>query len=130
MKYFDDLDKVINEYVKKTEGRFKENLAWTNNLKNNISISAEGPNVIISMPLYAIFIDEGRRPGSRMPPPESLYDWLKNKAIPLNAAFPIARSIGRKGIEPKPFIKESNNLDELTEKIADAVVNNIFKDIE
>ena len=54
---------------------------------------------------YLTFIDKGRRPGKR-PPIKPILSWIKAKPIKISnmterqAAFVIARSIGKKGIKP------------------------------
>lgn len=52
---------------------------------------------------YAEVMDQGRRPGSRMPPIAAIEGWLRRKGS--NApAFLVARSIARRGIAGKRFI--------------------------
>ena len=51
---------------------------------------------------YGQYVDKGRRPGS-MPPISAIEDWCSIKGIPKEAAYPIAKSIERKGIPPTNF---------------------------
>ena len=58
--------------------------------------------VVSSPSAYAIVIEEGRRPGQRMPPSDMLVPWIMQKFdLPeeqaQKLAFVVARSIGRKG---------------------------------
>ncbi len=59
---------------------------------------------------YAGVIEEGRRPGARMPPPAALEGFAKRK-LGLNnidakeASFALARSIGKKGIKGKHVLE-------------------------
>lgn len=72
---------------------------------------------------HAIYVHEGRRAGGKMPPIDAIAEWVSQKKL-LNrggkgkrlapdsvrvrtAAFLIARSIARKGIPPKPFLKDA-----------------------
>ena len=63
---------------------------------------------------HAVYVEEGRRPG-RMPPPRSLLDWIKVARIrprdphmsQEDLAYVIARSIGRRGIPPRPFLERA-----------------------
>jgi len=52
---------------------------------------------------YDVVIDVGRRPGSRMPPPEPIRDWMARKGIPAEAEFPIRRAIAEHGLQNQPF---------------------------
>lgn len=56
---------------------------------------------------HAIFVEDGRRPGSKMPPfgdRSSLGSWARRKGI---EPFVVARSIARKGIKPFPFMDKT-----------------------
>jgi hypothetical protein len=72
---------------------------------------------------HAIYVHEGRRAGAKMPPIDAIAAWVSQKKL-LNrggkgkrlapdsvrvraVAFLIARSIARKGIPPKPFLKDA-----------------------
>lgn len=67
-----------------------------------------------------IFIDRGRKPGSKQPPPQNIIDWIKElniqftlsngKPMPIKQqAFIIGRSIARDGIEPTNIIDQVFN---------------------
>lgn len=58
-----------------------------------------GPNVA-----YARFVEDGRRAGATPPPIQPIRDWLAVRGIDGNP-YAIARSIGRKGIAAKPFVR-------------------------
>ena len=47
---------------------------------------------------YFIFVDQGRKAGSKMPPLEPIRKWCRDKNIPESAAFPIAKKIAEEGI--------------------------------
>lgn len=53
---------------------------------------------------YARAVDEGRRPGARMPPPAALVGWIRRHA-PGMSPFVLARAIGRRGIKGRFFMK-------------------------
>ena len=74
-------------------------------------------------------IEDGRKAGSKMPPPDSLTQWLKTKGIPESAKFAIAKSIGKFGIKPKPIMSEvlkSNNNKKEFDNLAYAIGNDIL----
>ncbi len=68
---------------------------------------------------YGDYVESGRRKGARMPPPSKLLNWIRVKRIPRfrdkkgrfisyqSQAFLIARSIGKKGIKPFPFMTDA-----------------------
>lgn len=60
---------------------------------------------------YAIVIHEGRPPGSKMPPPDSLEGWAGRHGIPTDRGtlFVLARSIGLKGTEPTKYLEKPFN---------------------
>lgn len=91
------------------------------NLYNEISYEIVGNNVSILMPSYAIFVDQGRRPG-RFPNIRAIERWILAKFTSgqlqgilrtpggLNTVvFLISRSIARLGIRPRRFIEQSIN---------------------
>lgn len=43
-------------------------------------------------------------PGNFLPPIENIERWLKRKGLPLELAYVVARAIGRRGLEPQPFV--------------------------
>lgn len=58
---------------------------------------------------YAGVIEFGRRPGSRVPPIKAIAKWAQRKLglteeEAKQAAYPIAKSIARKGIEGRPIV--------------------------
>jgi len=62
---------------------------------------------------YGQYVDRGRKPGS-FPPIEALEAWAKQKNLTLeagqtytNVAYAIAKSIYKKGIPSKPYVKWS-----------------------
>ena len=54
---------------------------------------------------YAAVVEFGRRPEQRGPPPHALLGWLRRHGIPASAAYVVARSIGRRGIKGRFFMK-------------------------
>ena len=56
---------------------------------------------------YLKYVDEGRRAGSKAPPIEPIRKWAKLKGLPEGLAFPIAKSIGIKGIKPTNVIQRA-----------------------
>lgn len=56
---------------------------------------------------YARAVHEGRRPGAAMPPLKAIAGWLARHGGDPSSAFVVARSIGRRGIKGRPFLKQA-----------------------
>jgi hypothetical protein len=126
---------ALNGWAKDQVKLMKVELQTTENLKNNISYKIEKKidgSLLVSfeMPEYAIFVDQGRKKGSKQPPLEPIMKWAKAKSLPTfkdgngksisetSRAFLIARSIAKKGIKARPFMNiPSDNSNKLTELI-------------
>lgn len=65
-----------------------------------------GYQVVAEAP-HALYVHEGRRAGARMPPAEPIRRWARLKGIPEERVFIIRRSIGRKGIKARPFLRDA-----------------------
>jgi len=112
---------LIEEWAAKTKGAIRTELSWTDSLKNNVDIETGKDSIKLVMPKYGIFVDAGRKPG-KQPPLNVIYEWVKKKGIPREAAFPIARKIGKEGLPAHPFIHIfEDGLDDLTDGIADII---------
>lgn len=123
-EYGNTLDS-INQYAKDCIDDMKKMLSHTDNLKDSITyeVDQDGDGFILSfiMPDYAVFVNDGRRAGAKAPPIKAIKDWALNKGLKQfrdargryisndSRAFLIARSIGRKGIKPIPFMDIPND---------------------
>lgn len=69
---------------------------------------------------YLYYVDKGRKPG-KMPPIAPIQQWCKVKGIPEEAAWPIAKNIGKFGIKPTNFFtisitRRAKQLDKMLEE--------------
>jgi len=77
---------------------------------------------------YAHFVDSGRGANKKPPPVRAISDWIVRNGIhaknltTLQLAFAISRSIGKKGIKPRPF------LNRLSDEVAELVKIHIFEE--
>ena len=82
-------------------------------LESETSEEGENINTQITGTDYAIFVDKGRRAGDKMPPVQSIRNWINARQIRVTGktteqlAWAMAKSIAKKGIKARPFIAPS-----------------------
>lgn len=54
---------------------------------------------------YGLVVEKGRGAGKPMPPEGAIAGWAARKGIPASALYVLRRSIGRKGIKARPYMK-------------------------
>jgi len=86
---------------------------------------------VFSVLPYAIVMEQGRRPGARMPPPSALAGWARRhppKGGGKSSLFALARHIGKRGIKGRFFMKAAKDdverqLPSLIDKAAREIAN-------
>ena len=148
---FENTAKTIQDYAKRfievyrgrLEGFGYENGKLYKTL--DYSISNEGITWVVTIHLedYWKYIEDGRRPGAKMPPVEAIKKWIEYKKIlprPIQLksgktvlpstqqlAFVIARSIGKNGIKARPIARET--VDQLNNEFVSILKSSIQRDI-
>ena len=132
MNEFKHTMKALNDFGQKIVENYKAELEACNyqdgQLYRTLSYSVKMDNnsswlISISLEEYWKYIEAGRRAGAKMPPVSAIENWIKVKQIIPHSmtlksgktviptipqlSFLIARSIGRRGIAPKPLFKNS-----------------------
>lgn len=105
--------------------------ALFNTLRANVVGEKDVYKIQITYPFYGKFIDEGRNPG-KMPPIKDIIEWTRLKGIPESAAFPIAKSIGKKGFKGINFtrvIYDKENKDALKKALEQDYTNFITTEL-
>lgn len=106
-----EIGELLRESYKEKllQGGISQSGKLFNSVQYRIEVTKTGTNVYFQAEDYYINIEEGRAPNSKMPPVEDIRRWMISKGIPAikGLDFVIARSIGRKGIKPRPFLRES-----------------------
>ncbi len=74
-----------------------------NSLDYDVKETTKGVQLQFFAEDYLINVDQGRGAGKKQPPLDKIRDWCRIKNIPVEAAFPIARAIGRRGIPATYF---------------------------
>ena len=122
--------KALNDFGQKIVDNYKAELQACNyqdgqlyrTLSYSVSTGTGGWVISVSLENYWKYIESGRRPG-KMPPLDVIEKWINvRRIIPHSMtlksgktvipsvkqlSFLIARSIGRRGIQPRPFFKQS-----------------------
>ena len=108
------LSEIGAEVREKYKGKLKANGVYAtgklyNSVDYKLTVKEEGIELYFTALDYYINIEEGRKPNSKMPNVEEIKKWMVAKNIPNKPglAFVIARSIGKKGIKPQPFLRET-----------------------
>ena len=139
---------IITNYKSQLEAEQMNNGELYRTISYSVSTVSSGWVISISLAEYWKYIENGRRAGAKMPPLDVIEKWIKVKQIlprPLTLksgksvvptipqlSFLIARKIGRDGIRPRPFFKQSfeDAKREFLSKIADAVQQDIAESIK
>ena len=147
MKALNDFGKVIiDNYKSQLEAEQMNNGELYRNIKYSVSTGTGGWAVTISLAAYWKYLEYGRRPG-KMPPLEVIEKWIDVKEIkphsmtlksgktviptPPQLPFLIARSIGRRGIAPKPLFQKSFEAakQQFMQVIKDAITQDIKENL-
>lgn len=123
--------KALNDFGQKIVDNYRAELQDCNyqdgQLYRTLSYSVKMDNsswlISISLEEYWKYIEAGRRAGAKMPPVYAIENWINVKQIVPHSmtlksgktviptipqlSFLIARSIGRRGIAPKPLFQKS-----------------------
>lgn len=143
---------VLNDFGLELIAKYKDKLAEQNYTEGELfkTIKLEGIkykngifNIEINIADYWKYIEYGRRAGAKMPPINVIEKWITKKNIiprPItlksgkqvipttkSLAFVIARSIGIKGIKPRPYLNDS--LNEIRLNLIDKLKDSITKDL-
>ena len=86
------------------------------------------------------FVESGRKPNSKFPPPQAIAKWAKIKGLPQfrdkkgryisndSRTFLLSRSIAKKGIRPFPFFTDA--LEQATQQLYNNLEDALVQDIE
>ncbi len=94
-----------------------ENLQGT--MKKNVEKGDNVSTLRVAMGFYGKYIDSGRKPNSRFPPPNIISNWCDRRNIGdgktdkngfNTATYPISRKIAIDGIKPRPFLHTFDDL--------------------
>ena len=134
---------IITNYKSQLEAEQMNNGELYRTISYSVSTGTGGWVISVSLADYWKYVEYGRRPG-KMPPVSAIENWIKVKQIiphsmtlksgktviptPPQLPFLIARSIGRRGIAPKPLFK--NSFEAAKKQFIQVIKNAITQDIK
>ena len=151
---FSRTEALLNSFAQTIVNRYKDKISEyaSGKLYKTIdySITAQNDSYLVTINLeeYWKVIEKGRRAGAKMPPISAIEKWIKvRKILPRpvtlksgkqrvptvqQLAYVIARSISRKGIAARPFMRESINqtIDDFKSKLSSAVREDVIDNLE
>ena len=114
---------IITNYKSQLEAEQMNNGELYRTVSYSVSTVSSGWVISVSLADYWKYIENGRRAGAKMPPVSAIENWINVKQIVPHSmtlksgktviptipqlSFLIARSIGQRGIPPKPLFKNS-----------------------
>ena len=114
---------IITNYKRQLEEEQMNNGELYRTISYSVSTVSSGWVISVSLADYWKYIENGRRAGAKMPPVSAIENWINVKQIVPHSmtlksgktvipsvkqlSFLIARSIGQRGIPPKPLFKNS-----------------------
>ena len=148
MKALNDFGKfIITNYKSQLEAEQMNNGKLYKKISYSVSTDNSGWVISVSLADYWKYIENGRRAGAKMPPLEVIEKWIDVKEIKSHSmtlksgktvvptipqlSFLIARSIGRRGIPPKPLFKNSFEAakQQFIQVIKDAITQDIKENL-
>jgi len=126
-----DLDKLRKTLKVLLEKTLKDTNLQNTSIADRTTIQIDFSNnldINVTLPQYSVFVDKGRKAKATPPPVAPILKWMKEKGIgnDLGIAFAISKSIGKKGIQPRPFISRFNNdLDAFINAYLDDFIANV-----
>lgn len=100
-KWADDIAQDIKAFLEQSGIRATGKLI--DSIRIEVNETDNGVEMTLFLEDYGRFVLEGRAPG-KQPPLSKIKEWTRIRGISEDAAFPIARKIGKEGIKPFNFL--------------------------
>lgn len=138
---------IITNYKSQLEAEQMNNGELYRTISYSVSTVNSGWVISVSLADYWKYIENGRRAGAKMPPVSAIENWINVKQIVPHSmtlksgktvvptipqlSFLIARSIGQRGIPPKPLFKNSFEAakQQFIQVIKDAITQDIKENL-
>jgi len=116
MKLGENIKDFLDRFAQSINSNIQNNLGWTTNLKNLVKAESTGADIVISTPLYGIFLDQGTRPHIIEPKGNGVL------AFEIGGETIFSKYVSHPGTKANPWIDKSVTL---TSSDFDALLNNI-----
>ena len=138
---------IVTNYKRQLEAEQMNNGELYKTISYSVSTVNSGWVISVSLADYWKYIENGRRAGAKMPPVSAIENWINVKQIIPHSmtlksgktvvptipqlSFLIARSIGQRGIPPKPLFKNSFEAakQQFIQVIKDAITQDIKENL-
>ena len=151
---FSRTEALLNSFAQTIVNRYKDKISeyasgkLYKSIDYTITSKSDSYLVTINLEEYWKFIEKGRRAGAKIPPVSAIENWIKiRKIIPRpvtlksgkqrvptvqQLAYVIARSIARKGIAPRPFMRETieDTMNDFKSKLTAAVRDDVLENLD
>lgn len=134
LNYGDEIVELMKQRLQ--QGRKVASGDLINEMNSYVEEEDEKAFLYLDIPSYARYVDEGRKPNSKMPPEQPILEWMTQKSIiskksEKQTAFAIRKMIGIRGIKSFPFLDIWDlHVEELEELIEDAAVEDLEEAID
>lgn len=125
-KIDDELKELNNKILKAIYTEMKEKGAKALPTGLISKMTKNGLELFVST---AMKYESSGRPPGKQPPLDKIETWAKKNLVPKEAAFPIARKIGREGVKGKHYLDDLSYLDKIIEEFGDILSDNFSKNI-
>lgn len=150
---FSRTEALLNSFAQTIVNRYKDKISEysSGKLYKTIDYTITSQNdsylVTINLEEYWKYIEKGRRAGAKMPPVSAIENWIKVRKIlprPIvlksgkqrvptvqQLAYIIARSIAKRGIQPRTFMRESidQTIEDFKSKLSAAVRDDVLENL-
>ena len=154
MKKFSRTEALLNSFAQTIVNRYREHISeyargkLYKTIDYTITSKSDSYLVTVNLEAYWVFLEKGRRAGAPLPPVSAIENWIKvRKIIPRpvtlksgkqrvptvqQLAYVIARSISRKGIAARPFMRETieDTMKDFRSKLTAAVREDVLENLE
>jgi len=110
-------DKFAETLIEEGKAVFKAIGLEGSHIEKTYDVEVQGKSFAIFIQEYYIYIESGRRKGSKRPPFQPIFDWVKSRNIKFRdkkgrfitfrqTTFIIMNAIKKNGIKPRPFVQD------------------------
>lgn len=122
---------LLQQYKANLTSKGKGNGELVHSSTANITLNGTTYSIVLNLPDYWKYVEEGRRPG-KFPPPDAIKKWITVKGIlprEINGRLPsenqlsflIGKKISNKGLQGEPLLADAIQKSKITERAEDLI---------